>query len=347
MQTFRRWLVAMVVLATPWATPWATTPAAAFDTPVKMVNIESRILEVSGNLTQELGVQWGPTAEYGGLFMGGAATGMPALEFDPVSVSAGGGVDLSVLLPNGGLQILGRPARVALNAGAGVSLAQASDTMGMIPNVAGTVFDLVRIDGGPGFNLNGAPFADFSLSRRDQSLRAGAALVTQVAPDVQVRTGLTGEYRGGSEETRLSTENGGNQNTIVSDMDFQGGALILTVTPVIGVNDTITINLDFSAGAAITDAELDVRQTINNQVFRVREARTLVQVEGGVGGTLVIGGLFGNDNVTLGLGGRARYLSDIPFLSTPFRTGQTAGIGRDSRTELMVFITAKILLNSE
>ncbi|MCP5366857.1 MAG: hypothetical protein H6907_03175 [Hyphomicrobiales bacterium] len=325
----------------------AATPAAALDRPAPMVNIETRLLEVTGNLTQEVGVGWGPTSNFGGLFAGGAPTGMPALSFDPVTVRAGGGVDLSVLLGNRDFEFLSRPSVVSLNGGATISLARASDTMGMIPNVAGTVYDLVRIDGGPGFNLNGAPFADFSQSRRDQTLSLGAAVITQVTPNLQVRTGVTGQYRGGNEETRLSTENGGVQNTIDSSIEFRGGALVLNVTPTIGIDDRIALNLDLSAGAVVTENDLDVNQMINNVGIRVRDTRTLVAVEGGAGGTIVIGGLLGNNNVTVGIGGRVNYLSDVPFLSTPFRTGQTAGIGRDSRTELLVFITARILFNSD
>jgi type IV pilus assembly protein PilQ len=112
---------------------------------------------------------------------------------------------------------------------------------------------------------------------------------------------------------------------------FQNATLSLKVKPQITPDDNIIMNLDVhndSVGQVTTAGPAINTQAINTQAL----------VENG--GTVVIGGIYIQNQITTI--NKIPLLGDIPFLGVLFKNTST----QDNRSELLVFITPRILKES-
>ncbi len=113
-----------------------------------------------------------------------------------------------------------------------------------------------------------------------------------------------------------------------TSISFQKANLSLEVTPQITPDGNIILDVDVkndSVGQA----------TAAGLAINTKHVKTQVLVENG--GTVVLGGIFTQDvedNVT-----KTPFLGDIPILGNLFKTTSKS----DTRTELLVFITPKIV----
>ena len=116
-----------------------------------------------------------------------------------------------------------------------------------------------------------------------------------------------------------------------TSISFKKAVLSLKVTPQITPDDNIIMDLNVNQD---TVGQL----TVAGPAINTKRVSTQVLVENG--GTVVIGGIFGrteNKAVT-----KVPLLGDIPILGLLFRTN----LKQDDKTELMVFITPRILKDS-
>ena len=116
-----------------------------------------------------------------------------------------------------------------------------------------------------------------------------------------------------------------------TSVSFKKAVLSLKVTPQITPDDNIIMDLNVNQD---TVGQL----TVAGPAINTKRVSTQVLVENG--GTVVIGGIFGrteNKAVT-----KVPLLGDIPILGLLFRTN----FKQDDKTELMVFITPRILKDS-
>ena len=117
-----------------------------------------------------------------------------------------------------------------------------------------------------------------------------------------------------------------------TSITFRDATLRLKVTPQITPDDNIIMNLNINQDSigALTVSGVP---TINT-----KQITTQVLVENG--GTVVIGGIFSRDENILN--NRVPLLGDIPVLGNAFRNSAR----RDNKTELLVFVTPRILKDS-
>jgi type IV pilus assembly protein PilQ len=116
-----------------------------------------------------------------------------------------------------------------------------------------------------------------------------------------------------------------------TSISFKKAVLSLKVTPQITPDDNIIMDLNVNQDTV-------GQQTVAGPAINTKRVSTQVLVENG--GTVVIGGIFGrteNKAVT-----KVPLLGDIPILGLLFRTN----LKQDDKTELMVFITPRILKES-
>jgi len=116
-----------------------------------------------------------------------------------------------------------------------------------------------------------------------------------------------------------------------TSISFKKAVLSLKVTPQITPDDNIIMDLNVNQDTV-------GQQTVAGPAINTKRVSTQVLVENG--GTVVIGGIFGrteNKAVT-----KVPLLGDIPILGLLFRTN----FKQDDKTELMVFITPRILKES-
>ena len=113
---------------------------------------------------------------------------------------------------------------------------------------------------------------------------------------------------------------------------FRDATLRLRVTPQITPDNNVIMNLNVNQDSIGTITATGV-PTINT-----KQITTQVLVENG--GTVVIGGIFSRDENTLT--NRVPLLGDIPLLGNVFRNNAR----RDNKTELLIFVTPRILKDS-
>ncbi|MDO8437266.1 MAG: type IV pilus secretin PilQ family protein [Nitrosomonadaceae bacterium] len=113
---------------------------------------------------------------------------------------------------------------------------------------------------------------------------------------------------------------------------FRDATLRLKVTPQITPDNNVIMNLNVNQDSIGTITATGV-PTINT-----KQITTQVLVENG--GTVVIGGIFSRDENTLT--NRVPLLGDIPLLGNVFRNNAR----RDNKTELLIFVTPRILKDS-
>lgn len=113
---------------------------------------------------------------------------------------------------------------------------------------------------------------------------------------------------------------------------FRDATLRLRVTPQITPDNNVIMNLNVNQDSIGTVTTTGV-PTINT-----KQITTQVLVENG--GTVVIGGIFSRDENNLT--NRVPLLGDIPLLGNVFRNNAR----RDNKTELLIFVTPRILKDS-
>ncbi len=113
---------------------------------------------------------------------------------------------------------------------------------------------------------------------------------------------------------------------------FRDATLRLRVTPQITPDNNVIMNLNVNQDSIGTITATGV-PTINT-----KQITTQVLVENG--GTVVIGGIFSRDENNLT--NRVPLLGDIPLLGNVFRNNAR----RDNKTELLIFVTPRILKDS-
>ena len=113
---------------------------------------------------------------------------------------------------------------------------------------------------------------------------------------------------------------------------FRDATLRLKVTPQITPDNNVIMNLNVNQDSIGTITATGV-PTINT-----KQITTQVLVENG--GTVVIGGIFSRDENTLT--NRVPLLGNIPLLGNVFRNNAI----RDNKTELLIFVTPRILKDS-
>ncbi|MET3119870.1 type IV pilus assembly protein PilQ [Undibacterium sp. GrIS 1.8] len=113
-----------------------------------------------------------------------------------------------------------------------------------------------------------------------------------------------------------------------TSIQFRKATLSLDVTPQITPDGNVILNVDVHKDSPGTE-------TRNGIVINTKQVKTMVLVENG--GTVVLGGIFTQeerDDIT-----KIPFFGDIPLLGNLFKTtGRT-----NNRTELLVFITPKVL----
>ncbi|NOQ49856.1 MAG: type IV pilus secretin PilQ, partial [Nitrosomonadaceae bacterium] len=116
-----------------------------------------------------------------------------------------------------------------------------------------------------------------------------------------------------------------------TSISFKKAVLSLKVTPQITPDDNIIMDLNVSQDTV-------GQQTAAGPAINTKRVNTQVLVENG--GTVVIGGIFGRTQ--LKAVNKVPLLGDIPLLGVLFRNTSK----QDDKTELMVFITPRILKES-
>lgn len=115
--------------------------------------------------------------------------------------------------------------------------------------------------------------------------------------------------------------------------NFENVGVVLTVTPRISPDGQVTMDVDQTAN------ELQGYTSFNAPIVNQREANTRVTVHDGE--TVLLGGIIGDtksNNVS-----KIPILGDIPIIGNLFRSTSK----QDTRTELMVFLTPKVIRNAD
>ncbi len=113
---------------------------------------------------------------------------------------------------------------------------------------------------------------------------------------------------------------------------FRDATLRLRVTPQITPDNNVIMNLN------VNQDSIGALTTTGIPTINTKQITTQVLVENG--GTVVIGGIFERDENTLT--NRVPLLGDIPLLGNIFRNNAR----RDNKTELLIFVTPRILKDS-
>jgi general secretion pathway protein D len=130
----------------------------------------------------------------------------------------------------------------------------------------------------------------------------------------------------------VSTREDANGN-LTFNYQFQDVGIVLTVTPHITANGYVTMDVDQTAN------DLQGFTSFNAPIVNQRQATTTVSVKDGE--TIILGGII-RKNVTSTVK-KVPLLGDIPILGQLFRSTSKS----DIRTELMVFLTPRVVRNPE
>jgi len=269
------------------------------DIPVRQVLIEARIVEASDTFGRTLGVKLGAAD------LRGNAGGIPGY-----SVGAGNYVQIGSNYAN-----LGR---------------QLSGTAGTV-NLTDTSTQLLSL---PAASINGASAASLALSLFSPSANRLLNLELSAlesdgkgkiisSPRVITADQSTAIIEQGEEiPYQVATSSG------ATSVQFRKASLKLEVTPQITPEGSVIMDLDVAKDSRGTD-------TTGGPAINTKHAKTQVLVENG--GTVVIGGIFTQDESTAV--NKVPLLGDIPYLGALFRnTSKTT-----NKTELLIFITPKIV----
>ncbi len=278
------------------------------DKPVRQVLIETRIVEASDTFSRELGARLGfqritDNAQFPG------ASGSNIGEF----VGSGTTEGLTVIQNS---QIDDEPGLIFDNSrGAPGGLAVDLGANGIDGNLpASYAFDIFRA--GTGF----AHLITLELSALEADGRgkivASPRLITANQKEAIIKQG----------EERVFTVVGDDD----VEVETKEAVLALEVTPQITPDDRVVLDVKVTQDAFIPNADQNVAAAL-------RRKEIVTQVLADNGETIVIGGIYqeeSSEGVT-----KVPILGDIPFLGNLFKKKSA----RDSRVELLIFLTPKII----
>jgi len=120
---------------------------------------------------------------------------------------------------------------------------------------------------------------------------------------------------------------------VIFSYDFLDVGIVLTVTPQISPGGIVTLQVSQTAN------ELKGYTSFNAPIVNKREANTTVSVQDG--NTIVLGGIM--SKTVTATTNKVPILGDLPFFGSLFRSSSKS----DTKTELLVFLTPRIVRNAE
>ena len=282
------------------------------DVPIRQVMIEARIVIASTNLDEELGIEWGGgyigVDSSNGNIYSASGSREQVVSFNQDTVA---GVTPTLNYPvQGGQQQGGNQGGDGQQQGLGAALVD----LGVSQATSGFAV---------GFTSNDL-FLTAELSALESS--GQGEVVSQpkiITGDKQLAT-----IKSGSEIPYQEGSASG-----ATTVSFKEAVLKLEVTPNITPDDRILLDLvvnQDSLGDLVPSGTGGLIPTINT-------TQLTTQVLVGNGETVVLGGVFQNDEITQIR--KVPFLGDIPYLGTLFKN--TAS--KTSKTETLIFITPRIL----
>jgi general secretion pathway protein D len=141
------------------------------------------------------------------------------------------------------------------------------------------------------------------------------------------------------DEVPITTQSAANVTTpdatIVSSIQYRQTGVILDVTPRVNKSGLVTMEIT----QEVSDVSTTTSSTLNSPTIQQRKFTSTVAVQ--TGSTVALGGLI-RDNISKGKDG-VPFLKDIPGLGAAFRSTNNT----QRRTELLVFITPRIIRNTD
>ncbi len=272
----------------------------ALDVPVPGVEIEARIVLTTRNRSRSLGIQWG-----GEVARGGPSVADP----DEVDLRISGGA-------------LGASGGAGFTQGPGGGLLPPAGEDGSRPGYAVNLPTTEAPTGALGIALGalvGVDRLDFALTaaerRGDLRILSAPRIVAQNARPATIKQGVTFPVQVVA------------NNTVT--VQFQDAVLELTVTPEIGPDGTVLLDLN------VNNDTLDFGQSVGGiPSILTQQATTRIRVADGE--TTVLGGVFVNQDANNQR--RVPFLHRIPLLGRLFRS---SGV-REREEELLIFLTPQI-----
>jgi type IV pilus assembly protein PilQ len=284
------------------------------DVPIRQVMIEARIVIASTNLDEELGIEWGGgyigTDSSNGNIYSASGSREQVVSFNQDTVA---GVTPTLNYPvQGGQQQGGN---------------QGGDGQQQQQGLGAALVDLGVSQATSGFAV-GFTSNDLFLTAELSALESSGQGEVVSQPKIITGDKQLATIKSGSEIPYQ--EGAASGATTVS---FKEAVLKLEVTPNITPDDRILLDLvvnQDSLGDLVPSGTGGLIPTINT-------TQLTTQVLVGNGETVVLGGVFQNDEITQIR--KVPFLGDIPYLGTLFKN--TAS--KTSKTETLIFITPRIL----
>ncbi len=256
----------------------------ALDVPIRQVLIESRMVTVKDNVSEELGIRWGVSDQETTDGYSGTLEGAQAISGGTIpSVSERLNVNLPVNNPAGSIAF---------------HVAKLID---------GTILDL-----------------ELSALERENK---GEIIAS---PRIMTANQKKARIEQGTEIPFVQAASSG-----ATTVTFKKAVLSLEVTPHITPDDRVILDLIITQ-----DTRGDTVQTGNGAATAIDTQRIETQVLVENGETIVLGGIFQQQIVSSV--SKVPLLGDIPYLGRAFRTDSEL----NEKTELLIFVTPKIVTNS-
>ena len=284
------------------------------DVPIRQVMIEARIVIASTNLDEELGIEWGGgyigVDSSNGNIYSASGSREQVVSFNQDTVA---GVTPTLNYPvQGGQQQGGN---------------QGGDGQQQQQGLGAALVDLGVSQATSGFAV-GFTSNDLFLTAELSALESSGQGEVVSQPKIITGDKQLATIKSGSEIPYQ--EGAASGATTVS---FKEAVLKLEVTPNITPDDRILLDLvvnQDSLGDLVPSGTGGLIPTINT-------TQLTTQVLVGNGETVVLGGVFQNDEITQIR--KVPFLGDIPYLGTLFKNTAT----KTSKTETLIFITPRIL----
>lgn len=283
---------------------------AKIDKPVPQVLIEARIVQITTNAAQSLGIQWGGTYTSGG---GGGIINLSGTGASNSTSTQGGSYPISGFGSSSGTGTStgstsgGVPALVNLPAYA----PSGSPLTGLNPASLGFALG----------NASGSRILNLQL----QALQAANKAKIISSPKVLTEDNETATIAQGTEIPYQQASSSG-----ATAVSFKKAELSLKVTPHIAPNGKVTMDVE-----ATNNQPNYAQVTAGGVPINTQEVKTKLLVNNGQ--TVVIGGIYTETNSSSQSG--VPLLKDIPLLGWLFKAKEY----NTAQTELLVFITPKVV----
>ena len=284
------------------------------DVPIRQVMIEARIVIASTNLDEELGIEWGGgyigVDSSNGNIYSASGSREQVVSFNQDTVA---GVTPTLNYPVQGGQQQGRN--------------QGGDGQQQQQGLGAALVDLGVSQATSGFAV-GFTSNDLFLTAELSALESSGQGEVVSQPKIITGDKQLATIKSGSEIPYQEGSASG-----ATTVSFKEAVLKLEVTPNITPDDRILLDLvvnQDSLGDLVPSGTGGLIPTINT-------TQLTTQVLVGNGETVVLGGVFQNDEITQIR--KVPFLGDIPYLGTLFKN--TAS--KTSKTETLIFITPRIL----